>query len=105
MRQVARRDLAIVRQADGDAVMGSLDVNLDTGLTRAVAQSVVEDDSDQFADDEAMAGQSDGLVGDQYGARISLAFSDQLFGETKTVLVYAFLHQKEDSTKILNRII
>ena len=40
-----------------------------------------------------------------YTKRFKIAIHYVIFEETKTVLVYAFLHQKEDSTKILNRII
>ena len=40
-----------------------------------------------------------------YTKRYKIAIHYVIFEETKTVLVYAFLHQKEDSTKILNRII
>ena len=40
-----------------------------------------------------------------YTKRYKIAIHYVIFEETKTVLVCAFLHQKEDSTKILNRII
>jgi len=40
-----------------------------------------------------------------YTKRYKIAIHYVIFEETKTVLVYAFLHQKGDSTKILNRII
>ena len=40
-----------------------------------------------------------------YTKRYKIAIHYVIFEETKTVLVYAFLHQKEDSTKNLNRII
>lgn len=40
-----------------------------------------------------------------YTKRYKIAIHYVIFEETKTVLVYAFLHQEEDSTKILNRII
>ena len=40
-----------------------------------------------------------------YTKRYKIAIHYVIFEETKTVLVYASLHQKEDSTKILNRII